>query len=70
MEAEAELTEEKQRVYTMVTDYLGTVTFSQQNIWRYTQLLCMLDDGTADLDCCISNVLEQLTICQECDCNG
>lgn len=65
LEAENELIEEKERAYSVITDYFETVPLTYDSLWRYTQLLCLLNDGTAELDCCISKVLEQVTICEE-----
>ncbi len=68
--AECELAQEKQRVYTDVTDYFNTIAFTEDTIWQYTRWLCMLDSGTAALDCCIAKVLGQLTICEAVICDG
>lgn len=69
IEAEKELIAEKMRVYKIVSDYLISLTFSPDNLWNYTQLLCILNNGTSELDCCIANVLETLQICMGGDQN-
>ncbi|MFA9398974.1 MAG: carboxypeptidase-like regulatory domain-containing protein [Clostridiaceae bacterium] len=68
-ETEKELIEEKQRIYNKITSFFSTSIPTQQILSRYISLLCLLNKSTADLDCCISCVLENLDTCEGSECD-
>ena len=61
---------EKERIYDKVTTFFASTTPDNDTLLKYLTILCILDDSTAELDCCISKVLEQLVLCEEGDENG
>lgn len=68
-EIERILAEEKQRVYEKITDFFSTSIPSQEVLNRYISLLCILNNSTGELDCCIAKVLGSLEKCEEGECN-
>lgn len=61
---------EKRRIYEKVTDFLASTDPDDDTLAKYVTILCLLEDSTAELDCCISKVLEQLVLCEGSDSNG
>lgn len=68
-ELEKNLAEEKQRVYQKITDFFISQIPSQEVLNKYIRMLCILNDSTAELDCCIAKVLSSLETCKEGECN-
>ena len=58
------LAQEKQRVYKMITDFFILSPLTPDNVTRFIQLLCILESCTAELDCSIAKILENLVICE------
>lgn len=69
-EIENEVIEEKKRIYDKVTNFFESQTPDSNTLSRYITILCILEDSTAELDCCIAKILEQLKTCEDGDCNG
>lgn len=67
---EALVIAEKERIYEKVAGFFAETEPDDDTLSRYITILCLLDDSTAELDCCISKVLEQLVLCEEGDSNG
>lgn len=64
-EIENLVVEEKERIYKKVTDFFESVIPDDNTLSRYITILCLLEDSTAELDCCIAKILEQLKTCEE-----
>lgn len=70
LEIENEVIAEKQRIYEKVTDFFESQTPDSYILSKYITILCVLEDSTAELDCCIAKILEQLETCEGDECNG
>ena len=66
-EIEKLVIEEKSRVYEKVSDFFVSSTPDDDTLSKYIILFCLLNDSTAELDCCIAKVLKQLITCEEDD---
>ncbi len=69
-EIENLVVEEKKRIYEKITDFFVSQTPDDSTLSRYITILCILEDSTAELDCCISKILKELVTCEEGDTNG
>ncbi|SFR63825.1 carboxypeptidase-like regulatory domain-containing protein [Anaeromicropila populeti] len=64
-EIEAEVIAEKDRILEKLTEFFTSVTPNHDVLLKYVTLLCVLNDSTAELDCCISKILDELVTCEE-----